>query len=373
MKDLLFISSNRADSGMLAELMLEFKKNSKVNTKLLITGQHISNKQKKTTQNFESFNLKVNYEIEIPSKNNNSCELNQSFSYCISKFSEFFVQKKINNILILGDRYEILAIAIAAFNHKINIFHFHGGEHTPYSLDQGYRNCISNLSSFHFVSHDNYKKKLIFMGINKKKIFNVGSISLEKIRKIKSYFNFNYYLVKYNIDISQLFFLVIIHPEDTTLKENYLNIKKLFDSLIIFKEFKVVFISSNNDIFGYKLDKLIKFNIKSYNNFFYFKSLNQIEFFSLIKISSIFITNSSSGIYEAPSLKTPTLNLGKRQKGRIFSNSIFSCNFDNIEITRKIKIILKKKKSNLINYTNPYFKKNTSLNIIKKVESELLF
>ena len=179
-----FITGSRAEFDLLKILYLELEKDNFFKTKLLVTGAHLSKYFGKTLNYIKKQNIKVDGVINISIKNDDIKNISNSFSLGVKKFSLIFEKIKPDAILILGDRYEIFASAISACFNKIPIIHLHGGERTEGLIDESIRHSITKMSHLHFVSTNEYKKRVIQLGENKKNVFNVGSLGVEAINKV---------------------------------------------------------------------------------------------------------------------------------------------------------------------------------------------
>ena len=275
------------------------------------------------------------------------------------ELSKFYQENKTDLIIILGDRYEIMPAAISAMIHKIPIAHIGGGDVTKGAYDDTIRDCLSRMSSIDFVTNNEAKKRLIKLGKNKKLIFNVGSPGLEYIKN-SHLLSKDKLATELNIKFSERVFLITIHPATLEI----VAVKDYFNSLIsAIKKYRVdtdfIFTSPNSDSDSDELIKLIERYVKREKNTYLYKSLGQINYISMLKIG-----NSSSGLYEAPSLSTPTVNIGSRQKGRLKAKSVFDCMPTSQSISNAISKALKygKKKTK-----NPYYAGNTSELILKQI------
>ena len=359
------LTSTRADFGLLSNLIIEIKKNKKINLKVIVTGSHLSKKhglsfkeiKKKKINVFKS--IKISNNVALPKF------LMNDFSYLSKKIS-FLIQKyKPNLFILLGDRYEVLSVALTAYISKIPIAHIHGGEITSGSLDDGFRHCISKLSSIHFVSHSSYKKRLIQLGENPKTVFNVGALGIENIFKTQ-FLSKNELEKKLKVKFKNKILSICLHPEITsslTLKlvnETLFALEKHNDKSLIFT---LPGTDQHNLII---FNKLYKF-AKNRKNVHIYKSLGSRNYLSLLKISDGLIGNSSSGIIEMPTFRKPTINIGTRQEGRIQSQSIINVDINREEINRKINLIYQKKiKTNI---RNPYKQNFTSKKIVSLINN----
>jgi GDP/UDP-N,N'-diacetylbacillosamine 2-epimerase (hydrolysing) len=249
---------------------------------------------------------------------------------------------------------------------KVPIAHIHGGEITNGSLDDGYRHCISKMSNFHFVSHKNYKKRLVQLGENPKTIYNVGSLGVENIYKTKL-LNKSEIEKIFKISLKKKILLICVHPEITrNLTVNL--IREILAALNRLNDISLIFTMPGADLHNDIIFKNIRIFIKKKSNCFLFKTLGSQKFLSFLKIADAIIGNSSSGIIEMPTFKKPTINIGLRQSGRIKSNGIIDVPPKRNLIIRKINFIYSKK-FNKDNIVNPYRNFNTSKKIVSIIKN----
>ena len=266
----------------------------------------------------------------------------------------------------MGDRFEILSTVVSAAFFKIPIIHISGGEISTGSIDDSVRHVITKLSSYHFVSHKIYKDRVIQLGEDPNRVFDVGSTGPENIKnekllnKIELQKEMNFIFKKEN-------FLITYHP--VTYERDYgaKNFKILLKVLSNFKKIGLIFTMPNSDIKNNTFHKMIEGFVKKNKNSKYFMSLGSKKYFSCVNNIDIVIGNSSSGLIEIPSFKKPTLNLGKRQNGRISPKSVIDCeDITERGIISAIKKIKTKKFQKLLKtIKNPLEKKNSTSKIIK--------
>ncbi|MEY4875356.1 MAG: hypothetical protein RL708_505, partial [Bacteroidota bacterium] len=179
------VTGSRAEYGLLKPLIKLMISNKDFDVKVVATASHLEKKFGYTYKEIEKDNIPIHQKINISIGETSADNINQSFSKCLSKSSTYFVENKPDYLLILGDRYEMLAIAIAAYIHQIPIAHINGGEATSGTMDEGFRHSISKLSSLHFPSTENYRQRLIQLGENPTTVFNVGVLSVDNINNFK--------------------------------------------------------------------------------------------------------------------------------------------------------------------------------------------
>jgi GDP/UDP-N,N'-diacetylbacillosamine 2-epimerase (hydrolysing) len=357
------VTSTRADFGLLKNLILEFKKNSNFDLKIIATGAHFSKKHGLSYQEINNEKIKIYKKILITNNVNSAKNILNDMSIITKNISSLIIKDKPDLFIVLGDRYEVLAVSMAAYLAKVPIAHIHGGEITQGSLDDGFRHCISKMSNIHFVSHNDYKKRLMQMGENPKNIYNVGGLGAFNIEQLK-FFSKKKLKELLGIDLKKKILLICLHPElNKNLTVNLVN--ETLKALKNHKDKTLIFTMPGVDLHNEIIFKKIKFFVRNNSNSYYFRSLGSKIFLSLSKISDGIIGNSSSGILEMPSFKKPTINIGLRQRGRVRAMSVIDISSKANIISKTINFIYSKKFSKIQKYSlNPYKKNNTIKKII---------
>ena len=263
-KKICIVSSSRADLGQLSNIIKKFQESKNFKTSFVITGSHLSKFTKHSYKESEKFSLNVTKKILINFSKFDEQNINIYFSEYVRKFSKYFFKNKPDLLLVLGDRYEILAVVIAAFYLNIKIIHLHGGELTLGSKDDATRHAITKLSNYHFVANEIFKKRLLNMGEHPKNIFNVGSPSLDNIKKLKLH-SIATLEKNLNISLQKNFIIVTIHPE-AEKKATIKLINNLFRVLEGLKDIKILICSPNADAFSDIIRIKIKKFVKENNN-----------------------------------------------------------------------------------------------------------
>lgn len=357
------ITATRAEYGLLKPLYLELNNNSIVDCKLIVTGTHLSKKYGMTIYDIEKDNIDIYKKIKIINDDKNE-DMSNIFSNSLLQFDTFFKKNKFDTIVLLGDRYETLAFAVAALFNNIQICHIHGGETTEGAIDEAIRHSITKMSYLHFTACEKYKMRVIQLGEDPKRVFNVGSLGIENILKIEL-------LSKKELSKElgiclDKYFVVTYHP--VTLKKDIQmqDFKNLLSILNDYQNYQIIFTKSNADKGGEIINKLIDDFVNHHDNAYSFYSLGTKRYLSLVKYSSAVVGNSSSGIIEVPALLVPTVNIGDRQRGRIKVKSIIDCKDDKKSIKKAINYAIKSKTT--IKLTDiPFYKKNTSKLIANQI------
>ena len=371
-KKIFIVTGSRADYGILKNLINCLNKSKKFQLTLVVTGQHLSRNYGNTSKIAINDFSKICHLINIDIKKTNPISILNSISIGINKIGRFIEHKKPELIILLGDRYETLSAAIGSMYNNVKIAHIQGGEVTTGSIDDTIRHAITKFSHFHFVSTDIYKKRVIQMGENPKNVFNVGALGAESAKNL-NLLNKKELEKKLSIKFNKYNFLITINSfiEEKFSIESLL--KNFFFALNRFKNTSFIFTLPNSDLKSdFIKSEILKFCKKNKNSYF-FKFMGSKNYLSCVKVCDLVLGNSSSGILEAPTLNTATVNIGNRQKGRVQANSIINSDNTSKKIYNSIRKSLSSGFKNKIKKTkNPYFKKNTAMNIVQIIEKKIL-
>lgn len=362
MKKILFVSSSRADFGLMRDVIIETQKINK-KTFLMVTGSHLSNSFGNTFSEIKKYKIKNIIKKKLLDSNFNDSNVSSYVAKSINLTSEVIIKKKPDVLVLLGDRYELLGSAIAAMTFRVPIAHIHGGEVTEGAYDDSIRHSITKLSHLHFPIHERYKNRLIQMGENPNSIFNYGGLGAHSILNTKLMHKNE--IEKYlKINLKKKIVLVTFHPVTLEKNRSEYQIKNLIKFLNTLEDSTIIITSSNFDSENQVIKReFIRFLKKK--KAYYFNSLGNKIYISLLKIAYLVVGNSSSGVLETPYFATKTINIGSRQKGRIISKNIVNCQYDFKSIVKAYLKIKKKSKTK----SNIFLKKNTPNKIAKKILS----
>ena len=365
MKKLLYVTGSRAEYGIMRRLLKKLDEDKNIQLDIVVTGMHLMKEYGETFKEVEKdFNVIEKIDIEIA--NSNNYDVLHSMSLAMEKFAKFFLNNKYDAVMLLGDRYEILPVAIASAINNIPLIHIHGGEKTLGNYDEFIRHSITKMSKLHLVATDEYRNRVIQLGENPETIKNVGSLGVANAMELEL-------LSKKELEnklgnFSKPYFVVLFHPETITEISLEQQTENLISTLNKFKDrYDFVFIGSNSDTGSDKIQRIIK-NFVDKNNYKRFLSLKNYEYFSLLKNSQGLIGNSSSGVIEVPSLKIPTINIGNRQLGRVKGTTIIDCSADTEDILKAIEKSQSESYKKILNESvNPYYQENS----LEKYYSEI--
>ena len=365
MKKIIVITGSRAEYGLLKLLVRKLKKIKVFKTKLLVTGSHLSKRHGFTAQEILNDKINIDYKIDIKIKNDSEKDITNSVSIIFKKISPIYSKEKPDLIILLGDRYELLAPAFAALIHRIPIAHIHGGEVTNGAYDDAIRHSISKMSNLHFVSNLTYKKRLIQLGETSKDIFITGGMGVDAIKNIKL-FKKKELENKMNIKFNKKNLMITMHPETKSHGLNKIYIKNLLKALSRLKDTTIIFTCANADNDNLVINQEIKKYTRKNLNSYFFYSLGQKKYYSCLNYVDAVIGNSSSGILEVPTFKIPTINIGNRQDGRVMASSVINVDYKKKNISKSIDKIYSKKFIKLVKISkNPYGNGGATDNMIK--------
>ena len=370
------ITSTRADFGLLKNLIINIRKNKKFILKVIASGTHFSEKYGYTYSEIKESKIKIDKKIVCKFYSDNPTGISNILSKCVVESSKIFKAFRPDILIVLGDRYEILASTIAAHLSRIPVAHIHGGEVTQGVVDDAFRHSITKMSHIHFVANKIYRNRVIQLGESPKNVYVVGGLGVDSISKtnlltkkeLEKKFNF-----KFNLNN----FLVNFHPE--TLNKNLAKkqINEILSALGQLKNTNLIFTMPGADLESQIITNLVKRFIRKNKNSYFFKSLGQVNYFSFLKQVDGLIGNSSSGILEIPYFKKGTINIGTRQSGRLISKSVINTEIKKNKIISSVKKLLSKKfqkdiKKNINPYGSPGASKKI-IKILKKIKIKNIF
>lgn len=370
MKKIIFITTTRADYGLLAPFIKSSLSIPDIKTELVVTGTHLLEKYGSTISEIIEDKLNIDYKIDIFDEGMGKYSISSYMATTLDKFSDFFSNNRPDYVALLGDRFEILSIAIAAYNQKIPIIHFYGGENTEGANDEAYRHAISKLSYLHFTSTEDHRKRVIQLGEHPSTVYNIGAIGIENLHNVKIR-SIEELSIMLGINLVNPYAVVTYHPETLADIDPIEQIEIILSTCSNTKKFNFIFTKSNIDTGGYEINTFLEKNIPLTENCFLFDSLGIENYLSLVSNASFVLGNSSSGLIEVPSFKMATINIGDRQKGRLQASSVINCKLDEKSIKDAISIVMSKPKEFYNNVINPYGDGKTTKRFLETFKKEM--
>ena len=368
MKKVCVVTGTRAEYGLLYWLMKEIQHHANMELFIIVTGSHLVEEFGLTYHNIEADGFIINKKIHLVPLDDSPYHIAKAVGLGTTLFSEAYDEIKPDLVVLLGDRYELLSAVQSAMLMQIPIAHIHGGEITEGAIDELIRHAVSKMSHIHFVAAEEYRTRLIHMGEQPSRVFNVGSLGVEGIQRIPL---LNKQMLAEQLGINNLnkYFLVTLHPTTLDRKPAHEQLSQLLRALEQFPQYKVIFTKANADTDGRLINQMLANYVNEQSERCYlFDSLGQLKYLSSVKYASAVIGNSSSGILEAPALSIPTVNIGVRQKGRLRTSSILDCDFNVDDIVDTINKALDQTfKDMLVKQKLAYTSEATSKKIVSKI------
>ena len=355
MKKIAVVTATRAEYGLLMPVIKELRKreNSEFHVDLIVTGTHLSDKYGMTIHEIEKDGIRIDCRIQISVNSHSELDISRNQAEVLVRFTELFQKNHYNAVLLLGDRYETLAIAIAAGNTRTPVFHLCGGDTTEGAIDEWIRHSITKISYLHFVTNEESRRRVIQLGEDPGRVYNYGSTSLDNIVSIA---NMSKHEVLESINLGNCqYALCTYHP--VTMENNKVEdkISAFLEAVKRFPEIKFIVTKSNADQGGETINRLLDEAAPKIQNLIVFSSLGVRRYLSLMKHAEFVIGNSSSGIIETPAFHIPTINIGDRQRGRLQTKSIINCGEETASIIDSINTALSKEyKAICAQVNNPY-------------------
>ncbi len=368
MKKICVVTGTRAEYGLLRWLIDGIEKSNKLELQLVVTGMHLSPEFGLTIKSIMDDGYNISKKVEILLSSDTPVGISKSIGLGVIGFADVFDELSPDILIILGDRFELLAAATSALIARIPIGHISGGELTEGAFDDAIRHGLTKFSYYHFAATKEYANRIIQLGENPKRVFQVGGLGIDNIKKLNLFNKDSLQnLLSFRFDKKNI--LVTFHPVtlDKNMASNQFN--ELLEALSKFEDMGIIFTMPNADTDGrYIFEQIYSFCSKA-NNRKAFVSLGQQKYLSVLKHVDMVVGNSSSGLTEAPSFKIPTINIGDRQKGRIQANSIINCNPNKNDIFKAIsKGLSKNFQKKLKSVKNPYDHGLASDKILKQLE-----
>lgn len=362
------LTSSRADYGIYLPLLQKMKVDSFFEMEIIAFGTHLSKSHGYTLNDIEKDGYTCIHAISSLISNDDEQSIASSYGLTVLKFADFWASHKYDLVFCLGDRFEMSAAVQAGIPFGVQFAHIHGGETTLGAIDNVYRHQITLASKLHFTATDVFKEKVIDLIGCSEGVYSVGSLSLNDIKSFVA-IDRPAFFEKFNIP-NEEFVLVTFHPETMSLQENVQYAKAMKNALATISEKVFVIITMPNadtqgSVYREVIEKLKK---EFFDRFLLIENFGKVNYFSAMHYAKMLIGNTSSGILEAASFGKYVVNVGDRQKGRVQSDNVLNCKFEESAI---VAAVVKALSCEKFSGENVYFKKEVADTIIKSVK-ELL-
>ncbi|MDW7643583.1 MAG: UDP-N-acetylglucosamine 2-epimerase [Desulfuromonadales bacterium] len=319
------VTGTRADYGLLFWLLKELHFDDRCELQVIATGMHLSPEFGLTYRQIEDDGFRIDAKVEMLLSSDSPIGIAKSMGLGVIGFADAYQSLVPDLLVVLGDRFEILAAVQAALPRRIPVAHIAGGDTTEGAMDEAIRHSITKMSHLHFVTNDSAARRVRQLGENPQFIFNVGSPGIDQIKRLEL-------LRKPELEAALGFsfrernLLITFHPATLEEKAPSEQFTQLLMALSTFgDDYGFIFTRPNADTDGRVLNAMIDEFVVLHDNSTVHTSLGQLRYLSVLALVDVVVGNSSSGLYEAPSLHTATVNIGDRQKGRLQASSVINC------------------------------------------------
>lgn len=322
MKRICILTATRAEYGLLSPLIKKLIKEPEFDVRVAVTGMHLSPEFGLTWKEIEADGVPIDRKIEMLLSADTSAAITKSMGVALMGFADYFAETAPDALIVLGDRYETLAVCIAAMNARIPIFHIHGGELTEGAVDDAIRHSITKMSYLHFTSTEEYRKRVIQLGEEPDRVFNVGALGVENALHVRKMSQAELE-ESLGWQLGDAYAVLTFHP--VTLENNTAEqqVQELLAAIERFPDIKFLATKANADAGGRVINEKLQQYASMHDHLRVYDSLGMQRYLSAIQYAGFVIGNSSSGIIEVPSFGIPTVNIGDRQKGRIRGKSVW--------------------------------------------------
>ena len=372
MRKICVITGTRAEFGLLSGLMRLIQQSENTTLQVVATNMHLSERYGNTYREIEEAGFTIDYKVPMLDESgaDDSTATLKAMSRALVGFAEAYDILQPDLIVVLGDRFEILCAVEAALIKQIPVAHLHGGELTYGAYDDAIRHSITKMSHLHFTSTEEYRSRVIQLGEQPGRVFNVGALGVENIKRVPL-------MRKEDVERDLQFevgdntLLITYHPVTLSDSNPLDDIQALFYALDEHPELRVIFTMPNSDNGGQVIAEAIEqYALQHADRVRAYKSLGMRRYLSVMKYCAAVVGNSSSGIVEAPSFHIPTLNIGSRQDGRLAAKSVYNCSTDKESISAALEHILTPEFRAIASKAqNPYAKEGTAQAIFEVIST----
>ena len=365
MKTIGIFTTTRADFGNFIPLINKLNVQDEFDYKLFVGGSHLKPQDGYTINEIIDNGFTICGYFDYLLNTQDSFGLSKSAGIAVYELARIFHEHKFNYCFIIGDRFELLAIAMNCILFKVPILHIGGGERTEGVIDEQVRHAITKISHIHFTSCEEYRQNVLNMGESPDKVFNVGDLSVDNMKNLPV-IEKEVLFSDLKLNIKKPLVLLTYHP--VTLEFSIpakIQVENIFKALSYFN-FQVIVTAPNTEDGQGTIINVIQEQILKNQNYRFISSLGTVRYLNLIRYCEFVIGNSSSGLTEVPYFRGPTINIGDRQKGRIRHKSIIDSSYDERSIVEGIeKAISDTFKKSLLNMSYKFGDGSTASRIVE--------
>lgn len=372
MKKLVVLTGTRADYGLLSPIIKKIMAFGDIDVRVVATGTHLSPEFGMTVSEIESDGIQVDRKIGILLSSDTPSAISKAMGLAMISFSDYFEETQPDALLVLGDRYETLAVACAAVNAGIPIIHLYGGETTEGAVDEGFRHALTKFSCIHFVANQEFRNRVIQLGEAPDRVFIVGAMGPENALNMPK-MSLNELEQSLECTLGEKFAVLTFHPVTLEHHTAEAQTEELISAMEQYPDITFLCTKANGDADGRIINARLQDFSERRGNIYLFDSLGAKRYLSALSYALFAIGNSSSGLAEVPSFGIPTINIGDRQKGRMQGKSIINCAPEAASISKAISRALSPEFRQIAAAaSNPYGDGNTSSKIASVVHDHLI-
>ncbi len=357
-------TGTRAEYGIIRPVLETISKSKRLDPFIIVTGMHLSKKYGMTINEIKKDGFRIYSSFDMLPKDDSNYSMSKALGEGIVSFTKIFYKLKPDINLILGDRDEMLASALAAYHLNIPNAHIHGGDKSQGGIDEYNRHAITKISNIHFAATLKSKERILKMGENPKFVFHTGSPSIDEIMK-KQITPKKSLEKKYGIKLNGKDIILLQHPVTTQTIQSGKQIMNALKAIVKIGE-NTIAIAPNSDPGNRLIFKHLRTFSKKYDFIKMYNTLPRNDFLGLLKNSGVLVGNSSSGMIEASYFDTPVVNIGIRQKGREKGSNVIEVKDSINSIYSGILRAFKKQKK--FHKRNLYGKGNSAAKIVRHLE-----
>jgi GDP/UDP-N,N'-diacetylbacillosamine 2-epimerase (hydrolysing) len=350
---ILALTGIRSEYDILFSVFKEILNTENLELLLVVTGAHLSENHGYTKKEIVADGFEIHDEIQNLLSGDNASFRVKGLAIQLQGLVQTIERLKPDILLVLGDREEAMTIALAGAYMNIPIAHLCGGDKVIGNVDDQIRHAVTKLAHLHFVTNIESAERVIQLGEEKFRVFNVGNPALDRLRDV-AYLKQEDLFKKLNFKISSPYLVVIQHPLSTEIESSYNQMKITLEALVE-TGYPAIIIYPNSDAGSQQIIRAIE-EYENHKNIYIVKNLPRLEFVNLLRNASCLLGNSSAGILEAPFLKLPVINVGNRQKGRLHAENVEFIEHDKEKIKKAINKALfdQEYRKTVANCINPY-------------------
>lgn len=324
MKKICVITGTRAEYGLLRWLMDGIARSARLELQVIATGAHLAPEFGLTFREIESDGFRIDRKVEMLLSSDTSSGITKSMGVAMIGFADALAELAPDMVLLLGDRYEIFSAAAAATIARIPVAHLHGGETTEGAFDEAMRHSITKMAQLHFVAADEYRRRVIQLGEDPARVFQVGGLGIDNMLKL-DLLDRPALEAALDFRLAERNLLVTFHPATLDQGSASAQMEELLAALDTLENTHLIFTLPNADTQGRVLGQMVEAYVAQRPNARAYASLGQLRYLSAVAQVDAVVGNSSSGLAEVPSFHKATINIGDRQKGRLKATSVIDC------------------------------------------------